>query len=395
MPVVDLNTMGHKGTQFVRLRLSSPVKPPFFRPSRFLHGWAATFKAYLHVESGMSWGPVVVGVDNSAAAVGAAGMGERIARMAGSRCEPRHPGRGGWAPPGAVGAGGVGGRIARMAGSRCELVHAVRDAWAPLVAVNPDPMVGEMQALQLAVARETVNRTLKETASPRALAELTVRFGPPAVVLQDVIRERAPGLLILGGKHHSVLERWLGGSTSLHVVRSSEVPVLITAGVPNGGSLRRIRVAADLPPAAGPTVALAERFARLVGAKLRLLTVFEPLPDLPGIPPTDPTEYYALAQETLERDVWPLVTSSGVERMVRQGMVVDTLLREAADWKADLLVVGSHGKGWAQRVLLGSVTERLINHLPTSLLVAPVAVTAGAYDGKAEQSPADLVAGRA
>src|ERR1041384_6968232 len=191
MPVVDLNTMGHKGTQFVRLRLSSPVKPPFFRPSRFLHGWAATFKAYLHVESGMSWGPVVVGVDNSAAAVGAAGMGERIARMA---------------------------------GSRCELVHAVRDAWAPLVAVNPDPMVGEMQALQLAVARETVNRTLKETASPRALAELTVRFGPPAVVLQDVIRESAPGLLILGGTHHSGLERRVGGREALRGAGRHKAP---------------------------------------------------------------------------------------------------------------------------------------------------------------------------
>jgi len=55
------------------------------------------------------------------------------------------------------------------------------------------------------------------------------------------------------------------------------------------------------------------------------------------------------------------------------------------------LVVGSHGKGWAQRVLLGSVTERLINHLPTSLLVAPVAVTAGAYDGKAEPQLATVI----
>src|SRR5207244_9160649 len=39
---------------------------------------------------------------------------------------------------------------------------------------------------------------------------------------------------------------------------------------------------------------------------------------------------------------------------------------------ADLLVMGSHGKGWATRVLVGSVTERLLNHLPTSLVVVPV-----------------------
>jgi len=34
--------------------------------------------------------------------------------------------------------------------------------------------------------------------------------------------------------------------------------------------------------------------------------------------------------------------------------------------------MGSHGKGWATRVLVGSVTERLLNHLPTSLVVVPV-----------------------
>jgi len=66
-------------------------------------------------------------------------------------------------------------------------------------------------------------------------------------------------------------------------------------------------------------------------------------------------------------------------------MVVETLLREASDWQADVLVVGSHGKGWAQRVLLGSVTERLINHLPTSLLVAPVSVAAAAVSERRER----------
>lgn len=301
----------------------------------------------------MSWGPIVVGVDVSPAAKGAAVIGERIARLA---------------------------------SVPCHVVHALRDAWAPLVAVSVDPQVVDMQQLQLAVARHQINELLGTDVSDQVRQKLDVFFGPAAVVLQQVMRDERPGLMVLGGKHHSVLERWLGGSTSLHVVRAAEVPVLITAGTPT--AFRRVLVAADLSKAAGPTLGLAERFAKLVGAQLRVLTVFEPLPDLPGIPPMDPIEYFALAQETLEREIWPLVKTPGAEKLVRHGTVVDTLLREAADWKADVLVVGSHGKGWAQRVLLGSVTERLINQLPTSLLVAPVGVAAAALEKRDRREPA-------
>jgi nucleotide-binding universal stress UspA family protein len=155
-------------------------------------------------------------------------------------------------------------------------------------------------------------------------------------------------------------------------VRTTEVPVLVTTGSP-ATAIRRVLVAADLSAAARPTVDLAERFARLVGAQLRVLSVFEPLPTLPDVPPVDPASYYGMSQEHLQREIWPLVRTPGVEKIVRHGMVVETLLREATDWSADVLVVGSHGKGWAQRILLGSVTERLLNDLPASLLVAPVA----------------------
>ena len=298
----------------------------------------------------MAWGQIVVGIDASPAAKGAAIVGERVARTA---------------------------------NVPCRLVHALRDAWAPLVAVSVDPQVEERQQLQLAVGRYQINDLLGAAVSEQTRQTLDVRFGPAAVVLEQVVREQRPGLIVLGGKHHSTLERWLGGSTGLHVVRSAEIPVLITAGTPQ--QFRRVLVAADLSVAAGPTVALAERFARLVGAELRVVTVFEHLPDLPGVPPLDPSEYFALAQETLERDVWPLVKTPGVEKLVRHGHVVETLLREAADWKADVLVVGSHGKGWAQRVLLGSVTERLINQLPASLLVAPVGVAAAALSQSRER----------
>ncbi len=301
----------------------------------------------------MSWRAMIVGVDASPAAAGAAALGERLAVLA---------------------------------GVRAELVHAVRDGWAPLAAVSSRADVAEMQRLQQAVAREQIKGTMKGAVSDRLLETIQVRFGPAAVVLRQVVEQQRPGLLVLGGKHHTALERWLGGSTSLHVLRTAEVPVLITAGAPS--ALRRVLVAADLSKAAGPTVRLAERFARLVGAQLRVLTVFEPLPSVPGVIPWEPSEYYALAQQTLERDIWPLIQTPGTEKIVRHGTVVDTLLREASDWRADVLVVGSHGKGWAQRVLLGSVTEGLINHLPTSLLVAPVGVGAAALQKRVRRQQA-------
>lgn len=46
-------------------------------------------------------------------------------------------------------------------------------------------------------------------------------------------------------------------------------------------------------------------------------------------------------------------------------IVVET----AEEWGADLIVVGSHGRGFWGRMLLGSVTDSLVHHAPCSVLV--------------------------
>jgi len=282
----------------------------------------------------MSWKPFVVGVDASPEAASAAAFAHRTAERV-----------------------GVGYR----------LVHATPDVLGPF-----DLWEGATYLRAVAAhARSQVAVALGGKVSSQVLDEMIVRLGSPAVVLKQAVAQVDAEFVVLGGKHHSTLGRWLGGSTSLNVARTTEVPVLVTAGTPT--VIRRVLVAVDLSGAARPTLAAAERYAALFGAELRALSVFEPLPAIPEVGPAyDTTQYYAMSEEFLTRDIWPAIRTKGVEKIVRYGTAVDTILREATDWKADLLVVGSHGKGWAARVLVGSVTERLLNHLPTSLIVVPV-----------------------
>lgn len=263
-------------------------------------------------------------------------------------------------------------RIAQKAGTTCHLVHATRDAWAALTAADLPERFGELDFFLIQQAREQVAQSLDLKVPKEIVADLKVVNGRPPIVLNDTVAQVGGGMIVLGGKHHSTLGRWLGGSTSHNMVRAAAVPVLVTAGEPR--DVARILVSVDVSPAAKPTLELAERLAALLGAKLRAISVMEPLPLVPEAPPVDMREYYEMWEEMLKRDVWPLLRTPGVETMVRHGNVIETLLREVHDWQADILVVGSHGKNLAQRMLLGSVTEQLLNHLPTSVLVAPIAV---------------------
>lgn len=49
--------------------------------------------------------------------------------------------------------------------------------------------------------------------------------------------------------------------------------------------------------------------------------------------------------------------------------VSDMLIEAAADWQADLLVVGTHGRRGIERFFVGSVAERLVRKGQTSLLL--------------------------
>lgn len=286
----------------------------------------------------MIWKPVVVGVDASPEAARAAALA--------------------WS-------------IASGAGTSCHLVHAVQDASAALAAADLPVAVTTVNEAVVGHSRHRLEETLRGAVPDDVTRGLEIRVGQTPAVLTAVAHEREAGLVVLGGKHHRALARWLGGSTAHHVVRTMDIPVLVT-GSPTE-AIRRILAAADLSFAAGPTIEAATRFARLTDGRLRVVHVVEQVPvlaELPGL--VDPDEMRTRTEARLNEHIWPMVQYPDAETAIVEATMPQGLVEAVEEWGADLLVVGSHGKRWVDRLLVGSATNWLLNHLPTSLLVVPV-----------------------
>ena len=67
------------------------------------------------------------------------------------------------------------------------------------------------------------------------------------------------------------------------------------------------------------------------------------------------------------RDKFP-TSEFAVKTEVLRGPPDQQIIEKAKEWKADLIVVGSHGRGFWGR-LLGSVSNGVVHHAPCSVLV--------------------------
>lgn len=282
----------------------------------------------------MTWGPIVAGVDASTAGAAAAA--------------------GAW-------------EMAQATGAGCTLVHAAHEVWLGPGGAPGMVDIGAITQDVIRASRAEVERHLAGHVPQELLAAMEVRAGPPAQVLRDVVAERGAELVVLGARRHGLVARWLGGSTAKNAIRALDVSVLVTTGPKPFG---RVLVPVDLSEMAVPTLHAAERIARLFGAKLRVLHVVEPFPyAAEGITVVDVAELARQAEEAFLRTVWPRVTYSAAEPVVRRGPAVAVIEQEAIEWPADLVVVGAHGRGRMERIFLGSVSEGVVNSLPSSVLV--------------------------
>jgi len=62
---------------------------------------------------------------------------------------------------------------------------------------------------------------------------------------------------------------------------------------------------------------------------------------------------------------------SRVKTLVTTGSPAEEIVKAAADGDADLIVMGTHGLSWADRLILGSTTQRVLENTRVPVLAVP------------------------
>jgi len=133
--------------------------------------------------------------------------------------------------------------------------------------------------------------------------------------------------------------------------------------------MKRILVGIDGSEISGRATRMAEEIAVRFGARLTLAHVVPPLllpPDAYGLTLEEIDRQHAAHAGKLLADARAALGEPGVEvdTMVLSGQPAEQLATAAAAPDVGLVVVGSRGRGAVRRLMVGSVSDRLV-HIST------------------------------
>jgi nucleotide-binding universal stress UspA family protein len=205
------------------------------------------------------------------------------------------------------------------------------------------------------------------TARGLPLTTLLLR-GEPHEAISNAARERGCDLVVIGKRGHDLPPGAHMGRVTERVIGYCPTDVLV---VPARGSLGLDRLLLPVDGSRFSRQATARALSLApAGAALLALAVLD-------APPGFVTEVPEVARDLLDSlealvaEVARQAADHGLpcETRVAVGPAYRTIVEAAGEWRAGLIVMGSHGRTGLKRLLMGSVTERVVGQAPCPVLV--------------------------
>jgi nucleotide-binding universal stress UspA family protein len=193
--------------------------------------------------------------------------------------------------------------------------------------------------------------------------------GEPHECIVAAARSEASDLIVVGLKGRDLPAAALMGSTTARVIGFSPKEVLVVpehAGIGFARILLPFDGSRFSQRAAGEALTICQAY----GSELTVLSVLDAPPgfmeDAPEVAGDLLTRLKELAAEV---KAWAESQGITCQAAVMQGPAYQVITEEARKAEASLIVMGSHGRTGLKRLLMGSVTERVIGFAPCPVLV--------------------------
>jgi nucleotide-binding universal stress UspA family protein len=253
--------------------------------------------------------------------------------------------------------------LAKTFQSKLVLLHVVSEPLLPLLSDDGD--IADIEQRLHEVAKQI-------EAQGVGAPEIFLGKGIPAEVICQEAARRDANLIVIGCGARKSGGKCRPGVTAERVLRRAITPVWI-ARTDASPTPRRILCPTDTSRASRRALQNALVLCRRFNAKLTVLNVQEPLLPLhmPIVGVSAEKDQARLNRQQIEFDDFLAGCDfGGVDwtRKVRYGMTHKEIVAEAVELKADLLTMGTLGKTGVERILLGSVTHKILRELPCPVL---------------------------
>ncbi len=262
--------------------------------------------------------------------------------------------------------------------SKNALAEVVARPWPPrstvdvVTVVEPAHLWATSETADIVFRRSTalLRATLEQLRAAGLDADGDILQGDPKAAILDRAEQTKAGYVVLGSHSVSAVARFLLGNVASSVLRHAPCSVLIARSKPRTDGFK------VLLPTDGS--AFSEAAVRSVAARpwppqseFRVLSVVElvlPLAQALFEPPfVESRQIEALRQEAMKhaQDAMTAAVANLSPRFAHVSESISVLmdgpknliLKEAREWGADLIILGSHGRSGAARFLVGSVSE--------------------------------------
>ncbi len=205
---------------------------------------------------------------------------------------------------------------------------------------------------------------------------VSLQSGSLLPTLAEQVAQYAADLVLVSSKGEDFIRHWTLGSTAERLIRLLKCPMLVVKQSTQVG-YRRVMIAVDFSDWSLSSIQLAQQIAP--DAHYVLAHVFD-VPEegklrMAGVNEFDIINYRNELMQERQVDLKRLAQQAGLSDakwspLVMKGNASSRLLEAEEEQDIDLIVLGKHGKGWFEEMLLGSTTKHLLTDSRTDLLIA-------------------------